>query len=76
MIRDYEAHWFPLIRPKIRALFSGGDGIGGVPLGSHENSLQLHSLKLTASLHLKMDGKGRLSRFLFGFRSLFSGANP
>ena len=26
MIRDYEAHWFPLIRPAIRAgYFLGGD---------------------------------------------------
>ncbi len=29
MIRDYEAHWFPLIRPAIRALFLGGVALGG-----------------------------------------------
>ena len=27
-----KTHWFPLIKPAIRALFSGGDGIGGGPL--------------------------------------------
>ena len=31
-------HWFPLIRPKIRAgYFLGGGGVGGVPLGSHDS---------------------------------------
>ncbi len=38
-LRDYEAHhWFPSIRPAIRALFPGGKrGIGSrVPLDSHE----------------------------------------
>ena len=33
-----KTHWFPLIRPAIRALFLGGGGIGGVPLDSHDTS--------------------------------------
>ena len=37
MIRDYENHWFPLIRPAIRAgYFLGGGGLGGVPLDCHD----------------------------------------
>ena len=37
MIRDYEAHWFPLIRP-YQALISWGGGValGGGTLGSHD----------------------------------------
>ena len=33
-----KTHWFPLIRPAIKPLFLGGKrGIGGVPLGSHDD---------------------------------------
>ena len=32
IFRDYEAHWFPLIRPILRALFLGG----GIPLDCHD----------------------------------------
>ena len=41
-IRPYQGsinHWFPLIRPKIRALFLGGVALGGGTLGSHEYTL-------------------------------------
>ena len=29
LLRDYENHWFPLIRPAIRALFLGGGWLWG-----------------------------------------------
>ena len=37
-------HWFPLIRPAIRALVLGGGGIGGVPLDCHDQHTNLKSL--------------------------------
>ena len=38
MIRDkMKTHWFPLIRPAIRAgYFLGGVALGGAPLDSHD----------------------------------------
>ena len=36
LLRDYEAHHHPLIRPAIKALFPGEGGFGGVPLDSHD----------------------------------------
>ncbi len=81
-------HWFPLIRPNIRALFHliswGKRGLGESPLDCHDKTArcpgvkrlstfnELPSLKLTAILHLKMDGMGRrLFPFLLGQQAYF-----
>ena len=40
MIRAYENHWFPLIRPAIKPLFLGGDTLGGGWLSSHDLSIK------------------------------------
>ena len=88
IFRDYEKHWFPLIRPNIRALFHliswGKRGLGESPLDCHDKTArcpgvkrlstfnELPSLKLTAILHLKMDGMGRrLFPFLLGQQAYF-----
>ena len=48
MIRAYENHWFPLIRPAIKPLFLGGGvggtlGLGRLTSHDHENLKEIPS---------------------------------
>ena len=65
-----------LWKPPERHVSNGDEVVAGGFWGFGGNQKHLvfwFTLKLTASLHPKMDGEGRLSRFHFGFRCIFQG---